>query len=145
MRGSTFVPKIILRCFICLKQMDRMCWTIQIHSDELNWARRRTFHELNSLSLVFLMKSSTFGLCLSFLTTKSLLKIDEDYYFTAFPHPWENQNKLCLWVVPSLSFYNHPKCQNSAVAHREWSLTREWSPTTVTWPGKQNLSFGFFG
>ena len=37
-------------------------WTIQTHSDELNWARRQTFHELNSLSLVRLMKSSTFGL-----------------------------------------------------------------------------------
>ena len=37
-------------------------WTIQTHSDELNWARRQTFHELNSLSLVPLMKSSTFGL-----------------------------------------------------------------------------------
>ena len=30
--------------------------------DDLNWARRQTFHELNSLSLVRLMKSSTFGL-----------------------------------------------------------------------------------
>ena len=37
-------------------------WTTQTHSDELNWARRQTFHELNSLSLVRLMKSSTFGL-----------------------------------------------------------------------------------
>ena len=37
--------------------------TIHSHSDELISARRRTFHELNStLSLVRLMKSSTFGL-----------------------------------------------------------------------------------
>ena len=35
--------------------------TIQTHSDELNWARSRNFHEINSLSLVCLMKSSTFG------------------------------------------------------------------------------------
>ena len=42
-------------------QKDRTCWTsIQTHSDELNWARRWTFHERNSLSLVRLMKSSTF-------------------------------------------------------------------------------------
>ena len=34
---------------------------IQTPLDELNWVRRQTFHELNSLSLVLLMKSSTFG------------------------------------------------------------------------------------
>ena len=38
------------RSFIRLKQTDRTCWTIQTHSDELNWARRGTFHKLNSLS-----------------------------------------------------------------------------------------------
>ena len=37
------------RSFIRLKQTDRTCWTIQTHSDELNWARRGTFHKLNSL------------------------------------------------------------------------------------------------
>ena len=43
--------------------MDRTCWMIhQTHSNERNWARRRTFHELNSLSLVRLIKSLTFGL-----------------------------------------------------------------------------------
>ena len=46
---------------ICFRRMESR-WTIQTHSDELNWARRQTFHELNSLSLVRLMKSSTFGL-----------------------------------------------------------------------------------
>ena len=39
------------------------CKKMETHSDELNWARLRTFHELNSLSLVRLMKwSTTFGL-----------------------------------------------------------------------------------
>ena len=47
---------------IRLKQMDRTCWTIQTHSDELKLARRWTLPELNSLSLVRLMKSSTFDL-----------------------------------------------------------------------------------
>ena len=47
---------------IRLEQSDRRCWTIQTHSKELNWASRRTFHEINSLRLVRLMKSSTFGL-----------------------------------------------------------------------------------
>ena len=50
---STFVP-----------ETDRTCWTIQTHSDQLYWARRRTFHELNSLSFLRPMKSSTFGLVL---------------------------------------------------------------------------------
>ena len=36
----------IFRRSIRLKQTGRTCWTIQSHSDELNWARRRTFHEL---------------------------------------------------------------------------------------------------
>ena len=30
MRGSTFVPKIIFKRFICLKQMDSMSWTIHV-------------------------------------------------------------------------------------------------------------------
>ena len=65
MGRSTFVPKTIFRRSIRLKQMDSTFWTIQTHSDELNWARRRTFHELNSLSLVRLLKSSKFGLGLT--------------------------------------------------------------------------------
>ena len=59
---STFVPETIFRRSLRLKQTDRRFWTIQTHSDELNWARSRTFHELNWLSLVLLMKSSSFGL-----------------------------------------------------------------------------------
>ena len=42
---------------------SRTCWTIQTRSHELNWAIRHwTFQELNSLRLVYLMKSSTFDL-----------------------------------------------------------------------------------
>ena len=37
-------PETIVRSCIRLKQTDRTSWTIQTHSDELNWARRRTFH-----------------------------------------------------------------------------------------------------
>jgi len=48
---TTFVPETIFRRSIRLEQTDKTCWTIQTHSDELNWARRRTFHELNSLRL----------------------------------------------------------------------------------------------
>ena len=62
MWSSTFVPETIFRRSLRLKQTDRRFWTIQTHSDELNWARSRTFHELNWLSLVLLMKSSSFGL-----------------------------------------------------------------------------------
>ena len=47
-----------------VSEIFRWSWKkIETHSDELNWARRRNFHELNSLSLVRLMKwSTTFGL-----------------------------------------------------------------------------------
>ena len=51
---STFVWETILRRSIRLKQTDRTCWTIQTHSDELSWARRRTFHELKVAQLDFL-------------------------------------------------------------------------------------------
>ena len=47
--------------------VDRTCWMIQANSDELNLGKRRTFHELNSLNLARLMKSSTFGLGLTLL------------------------------------------------------------------------------
>ena len=42
----------------------------QTHPDELNLAWRRTFHERDSLSLVRLMKSSTFGLGLTWTTVR---------------------------------------------------------------------------
>ena len=58
---STFIPETIFRRFIRLKQTETTCWTIPTHSYELNWAKRRTFHDLNSLSLVRLMKRLTFG------------------------------------------------------------------------------------
>ena len=65
---STFDSEI-LKGSIRLKQTNqtnRTCGTIQAHSDELNWASSRAFHELNSLRLIHLMKSSTFGLGLNY-------------------------------------------------------------------------------
>ena len=53
---TTFLPETIFSRSIRLKQTDSACWTIQIHLDEHNWARRRIFHEVNLLSLVSLMK-----------------------------------------------------------------------------------------
>ena len=61
---STFFPPTIFRRYIRLKQMNRTCLAIQTHPDELNWAGHRTFHELNSLTLVRLMQCLTFGLAL---------------------------------------------------------------------------------
>ena len=55
-------------------QTDRTCWTIQTHSDELNWARRRSFHELNLLSLLRLMKSLMFGPGLSLFMMSTPLR-----------------------------------------------------------------------
>ena len=46
MRRLRFGPKTIFRRSIRLMQTDRKCWTIQTNSDELNWARRRTFCDL---------------------------------------------------------------------------------------------------
>ena len=74
---SAFPPETIFRRSFCLKWTDRTCWTIQTHSDEFNWARRKTFHEFNSLSLVRFMKGSTFGLGLratTMATAKPKLK-----------------------------------------------------------------------
>ena len=61
---STFFPPTIFRRYIRLKQMNRTCLAIQTHPGELNWAGRRTFHELISLTLVRLMQCLTFGLAL---------------------------------------------------------------------------------
>ena len=63
--SSTDVPILLVTQ---PNQTDRKCWTIQTHSDELNWAKRRTCHERNSLSLVRIMKSLTFGLSPSFFS-----------------------------------------------------------------------------
>ena len=45
----TFVPEKIYRRSIRLisTRIERVGLSIQTHLDELNWARRRTFHELN--------------------------------------------------------------------------------------------------
>ena len=66
---STFLTEMIFRCSIRPRQKDRTSWTIQTHSDELNRARGRTFHEVNSLSLVRFLKSSTCGLGLRVLSS----------------------------------------------------------------------------
>ena len=70
---STFLTETIFRCSIRPKQTpqqtDRTSWTIQTHSDELNRARRRTFDEVNSLSLVRFLKRSRYGLGLRVLSS----------------------------------------------------------------------------
>ena len=38
----TIVQETIVRRSIRLEGSDRTSWTIQTHSDELNWAKRRT-------------------------------------------------------------------------------------------------------
>ena len=61
---------------------------IQTHSDEVNLGRRRTFHELNSLNLARLMKSSTFGLGLRLLKedpNETLFKIFLASFNSFFP------------------------------------------------------------
>ena len=70
---STFVPETIFRRSIRLKKTGGTCWTIQTHSDQLNWARCRNLRELNSLSLARVIKSSTFCLGLKALMVTVLL------------------------------------------------------------------------
>ena len=96
---STFVPG---------KQTDRTCWTIQTHSDELKWARRRTFQELSSLTLVPLMKSSTLGLGLS--------RVQGCIGFQRFP-TW-TRKRLSLWA-------QHYPQQNVLVTCKRTNLRRE--------------------
>ena len=50
--------------------LQRLYPSDQTHPVELNLAWRRTFHERDSLSLVRLMKSSTFGLGLTWTTVR---------------------------------------------------------------------------
>ena len=77
------------------EETDRTCWTNQTHSGELNCARRGTFHELNSLSLVPLTKSLTLGLD---LRLKILIK---DIFQLRFR--WTLGSHTC--VFPSNSNY----------------------------------------
>ena len=57
---STFVPETNIRCSARLKLTDSMLDDPNSFR-RTNWARHRTFHELNLLSLVRLMKSSMSG------------------------------------------------------------------------------------
>ena len=97
---SKFVPETIFRRPIRLKQTDRTCGTIQTHPDELNWARRRTLHERNSLSL---MKSSMFGLSLSSWYLY-IVSIAWKPSFT-FAFVWSFVVCTCSFHVTSVSFF----------------------------------------
>ena len=79
MKQSTFVPQSIFTRFSI-----KFVRFIQNESDELNWVQRRTYHELNSLSLVRLMWSSTFDLGLrELLSSVPGLCIPRTYFFRA--------------------------------------------------------------
>ena len=62
---STFVPETISRRSIRLELTDRTCWKTQLLQTNLTGPGRLFFHELNSLSLVRLIKSSAFGIGLT--------------------------------------------------------------------------------
>ena len=61
MKRSTFDPETIFGRSSRLQQTEISSWSIQIQSDELNWVKRLSNHELNSLNLVRLVWSTTFG------------------------------------------------------------------------------------
>ena len=75
MWSSTFVPETIFRRSFSLNQTDRKCWTIGSHSDERTRLSKTSNFSwtYNSLSLVGLMKSLTFGLGLSCIHCTRLL------------------------------------------------------------------------
>ena len=86
-----------------LKQTDRTCCKIQTLSDELNWTRRRTFHELKSLSLVRLIKSSMFGSGLTFLGTIEPIDGNQPVY-SVFVRSYKRSSLLpWLWFLYTLS------------------------------------------
>ena len=83
---------------------------IQTHSDEVNQARRRTFHELNSLNLARLVKNSTFGLGLTVLRedpNETLFKILLAFFFiipTSFLKKNNNGKKSIKLYLGHISF-----------------------------------------
>ena len=86
-----------------LKQTDRTCCKIQTLSDELNWTRRRTFHELKSLSLVRLIKSSMFGSGLTFLGTIEPIDGNQPVY-SVYIRSYKRSSLLpWLWLLYTLS------------------------------------------
>ena len=127
---STFVPGMIFRRSIRLKQTDRTCWTIQTHSDELNWASSRTFHELHSQSLVRLMKSSTFGLGLRpyNLSNQSLLK-KTILIITQIKHFFKNLHFFFTYIFFDAS---------ARISFRKWKLKGiffDWPRMLIYWVG----------
>ena len=59
MKGSTFDNQTYLRSS-CLQQMEKLSWSIQIQSDELNWVKCQSYHEPNSHNLARLVWSTMF-------------------------------------------------------------------------------------
>ena len=74
---------------------------MQTHSDELNWDRRRTFHELNSLSLVHLMKSSTFEPGLSLHCTFKGRQLIESAYLGSVYVAGKMHSQVKPVLIPS--------------------------------------------
>ena len=76
----TFVQDRIFRPWDVLSVWSRRIERVgRSHSDKLNWARRRTFHELNSLSLVRLKKSSSLALGLIETKNRTLKYLKRDH------------------------------------------------------------------
>ena len=62
-------------------------------SDELNWAIRQTFHEPNSLSLVCLMKSLTFGLGITLTLDDTCKRVELFFPLLMLALDWKAMNK----------------------------------------------------
>ena len=102
MWGSTFVLKPILKRSIRRKQTDRKCWTIQTPSDERNWDRRWTF---KSITLVRLMKSSTFALGLRHRSSQSVENSPFAVWHVAFTYYKVERNCVMQLMVWTSKFF----------------------------------------
>ena len=100
---STFVPETIFRRCIRLKQTERTCWTIQTHSDELNWARCGTFHELNSLS-------------------RGLAIVRANQKFDVWPRPRQFRDSSAILFEPPKQLSLVPRFSNGSITCKKAAL-----------------------
>ena len=106
MSRSMFVLETILRRSIHQNQMDRMCWTIQTHSDKLDWPRHHTFHELNTLRACLQGERVTLVLGLPRLPSRlKLALVYRQISQVGLPHHLGQLCQFCWRVSSCITFF----------------------------------------
>ena len=107
---STFGLETIFRRSIRLKQTDRTCWTIQTHSDELNWGRRQDVSFMCILYSVGLkMEDPSFSISIDYFQSSFTRILNGSFSF----HKNQRWHSNTRWIGRSIK-------------KNQWQVEKAW-------------------